>query len=109
MKIRIILFSIVFLFSSSFTYAYDEVDIQNIDIDTGEIMEAIKGETLPMLIQILDWFKVNIWPDIEETIDKLLTPERREELERETEEVKQELPGVIQYFVNLFEKIKEKE
>jgi hypothetical protein len=106
MKIKIFLLSILFLLSSNFAFAYDETDLQDINIDKETIINSVKEEAIPIVTYVFEWFKENIWPDIEEIINNLLTAERKEELSKETEEVKEELPGVIQSIVEIFKSIK---
>jgi len=101
--IKLTLFSILFILFSNFAYADTE---QNIKISPNEIINSIQQEALPVWNSIFNWFEKNILPDIKTIINNLLTPERKQEIEKETEEIKNEIPGIIQYIIDLVNKIK---
>lgn len=77
----------------------------------GMLKTIWRDQVLPVWQKMFDWFKAKIWPKFYSWYQKEIAPELEkrkplleEEFEKETEEVKQELPAVGK---SLWEKFKE--
>jgi len=69
------------------------------------ILERIwKGEVLPFWQKMFNWFKRNIFSDIENWFEQKFKPQAEKEFEKEKEEMKKELPEVTK---SLWEKFRE--
>lgn len=122
----IIILSITGLLLPSFSFAQasnlpetpeEAVQLGEKTLEAGEkeipvIIKSIwKEQILPIWMKMFNWFKANIWPKIYSWFQKVIGPEidkRKpligEEIEKETEEVKEELPVIGK---SLWEKFKE--
>lgn len=77
----------------------------------GMLKTMWQEQVLPVWQKMLGWFKANIWPKIYSWFERVIAPEIEkrkplieEELGKETEEVKEELPAIGK---SLWEKFKE--
>ena len=72
------------------------------------ILKELNENVIPFVKNVFAWGKENVWPILEELIDETMTPEREEELNRETEEFKEDLPNFIEKINSIIEQIREK-
>lgn len=75
-----------------------------------QVSEKVKSEldenSIPAWKQVIVWLKEFAWPKIEKVIDKIMTPEREEELEREAEEAKSDFPHFLEQLKSFIDEIK---